>query len=519
MRKTVWIVSLLIMLTVMIGVAVVFFDEPLRLYAEREMNRHLEGYTVKIGKMHFHPIGLSIDLENVRLFQNAHPDPSIMDIPHWHASIHWRALLHGRLVSDHRVDRPVARITVSQIKKEAKDEQPIEQRGWQDAVLAIYPLKINVFEMIDADITYLDRPQAKPLHLNHLHVRAENIRNVKTQERYYPSDLHVEGQVLDSGRLRIDGAADFLAEPHMGINVDVSLDDVKLDDIVPVTGRFNVQLRRGRLSAKGHVEYSPYTKAVRLSDLLMDGVRLDYVHAASTRQSEKHVAKEVARAAEKASNHPDLLLRIDRGKILNSEVGFVNEAVQPAYRVFFTDTNIGLENFSNQLSEGTAYIKLTGKFMGSGLTQLSGTFRPEITSPDFDLQVRMVKAKMKSMNDILRAYGNFDVTNGVFSFFTELKVKDGQISGYAKPLFKDVDVYNAEQDQDKGLLQKLYEGALNDVTDILANVPRNEVATKVDISGSVKNPKMNTWDVVAGLIQNAFFKAILPGFEKDAKRI
>lgn len=122
------------------------------------------------------------------------------------------------------------------------------------------------------------------------------------------------------------------------------------------------------------------------------------------------------------------------------------------------------------------------------------------------------------MNDVLRAYGNFDVAKGVFSFFTELRVKDGQINGYIKPLFKDMDVYNLEQDRDKGLLQKLYEAALDDVTDVLKNAPRDEVATKADLSGSVKNPKTSTWDVLAKLIQNAFFKAILPGFEKDAKR-
>jgi hypothetical protein len=69
------------------------------------------------------------------------------------------------------------------------------------------------------------------------------------------------------------------------------------------------------VSAKSHVEYSPVAKEVTLTDLLLDGVRLDYVHAATTVESEKQVVKEVARAAKEASNHPNLLLRIDQGKI------------------------------------------------------------------------------------------------------------------------------------------------------------------------------------------------------------
>jgi hypothetical protein len=55
-------------------------------------------------------------------------------------------------------------------------------------------------------------------------------------------------------------------------------------------------------------------KEVTLTDFLLDGVRLDYVHATTTAQSEKHVAKEVARAAEEANNHPNLLLRTTGGR-------------------------------------------------------------------------------------------------------------------------------------------------------------------------------------------------------------
>src|SRR5919106_1339779 len=109
-----WIASLLILLTVIIGLALAFIDEPLRAYAEREMNRHLDGYTVKIGGLDFHPVGLSIDFENVLVFQDEYPDPQIAEIPRWHASIHWRSLLSGRLVSDHAVDRPVMHVTLSQ---------------------------------------------------------------------------------------------------------------------------------------------------------------------------------------------------------------------------------------------------------------------------------------------------------------------------------------------------------------------------------------------------------------------
>ncbi|MBA2252979.1 MAG: DUF748 domain-containing protein [Nitrospirales bacterium] len=514
LRRT---IGILVILCVVLGAVAAFLDEPLRIYAERAFNRRVAGYTLAIGKLDFHPIGLSVDFENVRLVQNEHPEPPVVHLPQWHASIHWGALLHGHLVSDHRLERPVMRITRPQMKKEAQDETALEDRGWQEAVLAVYPFKVDVFTMIDADIAYRDNPRSKPLHLDKLNVQAENIRNVQFTDRTYPSTIHLDGRVFDSGRIMMDGAANFLAEPHLGLNVDIALEQIRLEDIVPITGRANVQLRQGVLSTKGHVEYSPVIKQAILSNLILEGVRVDYVHSAQTKETEKKAAKTTAQTAEKLSNHPEWLLRIDQAKILDSELGFVNEAVTPPYRVYLTDANIGLDNFSNQLTEGTAYVKVTGKFMGSGLTQVSGTFRPERDSPDFDLQMRMVKTKMRSLNDVLRAYGNFDVVKGVFSFFTELTVKNGTIHGYVKPLFKDVDVYDSEQDQDKALVQQLYEGVVGGTMSVLENRQRNEVATQAELSGPVKSPTMSTWQVIAKLIQNAFFKAILPGLAREAQ--
>ena len=61
------------------------------------------------------------------------------------------------------------------------------------------------------------------------------------------------------------------------------------------------------------------------------------------------------------------------------------------------------------------------------------------------------------MNDLLRAYANVDVVDGTFSFFSELRIADGKIDGYVKPLFQDVDVYDREQDQKEGFFRKLWE--------------------------------------------------------------
>ena len=126
-------------------------DEPLRKKIEADLNHRLKGYSVRVGRLDFHPVGLSLELEQSTIHQNAHPEPAVADIPYLSASVHWRALLFGRLVADFVIDRPKIHFDLRQFTQEAKDEVPMEEKGWQDALEAIYPLKINRFTINDGD--------------------------------------------------------------------------------------------------------------------------------------------------------------------------------------------------------------------------------------------------------------------------------------------------------------------------------------------------------------------------------
>ena len=122
------------------------------------------------------------------------------------------------------------------------------------------------------------------------------------------------------------------------------------------------------------------------------------------------------------------------------------------------------------------------------------------------------------MNDLLRAHGGFDVARGQFSFYSELSVRNGRIDGYVKPLFHDLDVYDSSQDAKKSLPRKVYERIVGGVGQVLENRSRDTVAAKTDISGPVEDPRSSTLQIIARLVQNAFFKSILPGLDKERAR-
>jgi hypothetical protein len=44
-----------------------FMGEPLRRYAERQLNTHLKGYTVLLGRLDLHPLRFSVALDEVSI--------------------------------------------------------------------------------------------------------------------------------------------------------------------------------------------------------------------------------------------------------------------------------------------------------------------------------------------------------------------------------------------------------------------------------------------------------------------
>jgi hypothetical protein len=92
------------------------------------------------------------------------------------------------------------------------------------------------------------------------------------------------------------------------------------------------------------------------------------------------------------------------------------------------------------------------------------------------------------------------------------------VTGYVKPLFKDLKIYDKQKDQSKPAAEKMYERLVSGVAKLLKNRSREEVATKAEVLGRIDNPKVGTVAAVIGLVQNAFFKAILPGFDLEISR-
>jgi hypothetical protein len=132
-----WLLTGVAGLIVMTIALSLIIDEPLRRYAERQLNTHLHGSTVHLGRLDLRSWWFSVDLYDVSIVQDANPEPPIIFIPRVRSGVHGRALLSAHLVSDVLVEHPKVHINLQQLREEVADDVPLQERGWQEAVQAV----------------------------------------------------------------------------------------------------------------------------------------------------------------------------------------------------------------------------------------------------------------------------------------------------------------------------------------------------------------------------------------------
>ena len=513
-RRGRWTLGALALLIVLVIAGPFLAERPLRRVAERQFNACVEGYTAQIGRLDVRPLGLSVHLHDLHIAQDAHPDPPLIRIPRVSTDLRLVPLLRGRLVASVLVVDAQVDARRSQVVRAIEGPSVIVKDCTLLRMLNVMHA-IDLFRLRDASVSYINHAGARPLTVRALNVDARNIRLKGSGPDADPSPLTVDAVVFDDGRLRVDGAADLLREPYPAFKGRMELSRVALDRLGPLAAPYGLSVGRGTFGVAARVEYSPEVKVVDLEYADLDGLQADYTYRKVSARSVKKAVKEATDKAQKVTGVPNVRLAARRISIKDATLGFVNDEAQPRYRVYLSDIDARVENFTNRLTEGAMTARVTARFMGSGETVVAATVRPEGEGPDFDLSTRIEHVDVRRMNDLLRAHGKIDIASGLFSVYSELHVKSGRVAGYVKPLIHDLKVYAPQQDREKSVGQKIKEKTADIVSKLLRNRPRQDIATIAPITGPLENPKADTWATMVNLVQNAFFKAILPGFVGD----
>jgi hypothetical protein len=230
---------------------------------------------------------------------------------------------------------------------------------------------------------------------------------------------------------------------------------------------------------------------------------------------------EPAQVQKDTSSFRDLLrdfmpLRINRVEAHEGELVYRDPKADPKVDVRMTDLELLATNLRNSYDSTAllpADITASANMYGGRMT-FNMALDPLSDQALFDMNAELENMQLPEVNDFFKAYANADVNKGTFSMYTEMATRNNEFKGYVKPLLKDLDVLGPE-DRGDPFLHKLWEGVVGSAAVLLTNPNKDQVATKLEMSGKLSDPNISVWYAVIDLLRNAFIRALTPAIENE----
>jgi hypothetical protein len=114
-------------------------------------------------------------------------------------------------------------------------------------------------------------------------------------------------------------------------------------------------------------------------------------------------------------------------------------------------------------------------------------------TPDFDYNLAFTDIVLTKLNELAKAYANIDFERGTVSVYSEMAMYDGKFNGYIKPLTKNMQIFKLNEHEGRSVGKFFTELLAQAGTAILKNQKKDQVATRIPLSGTVENVETALW--------------------------
>ena len=138
----------------------------------------------------------------------------------------------------------------------------------------------------------------------------------------------------------------------------------------------------------------------------------------------------------------------------------------------------------------------------------------------FDLNLQASDIALINFKNLLDTYAPFDLEAGKLELAFELASEQGEVTGYAKPVLHNLEVFSWKGDvkrDDDGLLRSLAEAFSGFIAEIFENQGKDQIATRIPISGSLNDVDTPVLTTLAGILENAFIQAFNGNLENSVE--
>lgn len=215
-----------------------------------------------------------------------------------------------------------------------------------------------------------------------------------------------------------------------------------------------------------------------------------------------------------------LPITLNEMRIADGKIAFHNFNSKPQVNLYATQVNASFYNLTNVVDvKGKRDARFDGKalFLGQAPLEATATFDPLSNFEDFEFRFRARDIELKRMNDFASAYGKFDFNAGTGDLVVEAQAEKGQLTGYIKPLLRNVEVFNWQQDvenKDKGIFRSIWEAVVGVSETVLKNQRKNQFATRVELSGNVHQQDISAFQAFLQILRNGFVQAFNARYEQ-----
>lgn len=200
-------------------------------------------------------------------------------------------------------------------------------------------------------------------------------------------------------------------------------------------------------------------------------------------------------------------IQLNHFEATNATIAYRDPTSDPKINISMNNLNVQARNLGNVRNPDVALpasVEIRGNAMGEGSIDLDVKLNMLKEIPDFDINISIEEVELVKFNQFSVARSNLPIESGKLYFYSEVVGKDGEVSGYVKPALEDLTI---AQDDGDNVVEKIYQSAVQGITNLLEDREKNQVATRVEISGTIDQAETRKLQAVLNLLRNAFVKA------------
>ena len=205
---------------------------------------------------------------------------------------------------------------------------------------------------------------------------------------------------------------------------------------------------------------------------------------------------------------------INRVSFKDGKLSYQDFSANPKVNIYITNMNGEIRNLRNveDMSQRLpSTLVLTGDSIGKGKLKINGRLYILKQVPDMNIDTQLENVNLTALNDYSNAYAAIDIRKGNLSVYSQLIVRDGEVSGYIKPIATDISLIDLSKSANP--IKVAWESVADVILTLFTNLPHDQFATTIKLEGNLDHISTSTWSTISGILRNAFVSALKKGLD------